>query len=119
MKKFRENATILHNAAAKRKIAANLVKKESSTQLRIFNTLFTAQNSVENDEEEEENETIQKKREKEKKLESVIQARIEQREREEAAADISIKEEEEGNGNNNQKNKTDKAEKDLFGKLKN
>uniref|UniRef100_A0A914XW84 Uncharacterized protein n=1 Tax=Panagrolaimus superbus TaxID=310955 RepID=A0A914XW84_9BILA len=115
MKKFRENAAILHNAAAKRKIAANLVKKESSSQLRIFNTLFTAQESFEN-EEAAENEVIQKRREKEKILENVIQARIEQREAEEKKERENATTTTKEDYDKIIRDKSDKNEKDLFGK---
>ena len=106
MDKFRENAQVIHNAAAKRKIAANLVKKESTTQLRIFNSLFTAEGRS-HEEEEEETEAIQKKREKEKKLESMIQARIEQREAEEKEREAL---------ENEKVMEENMEDKDLFGK---
>lgn len=79
MENFRENAQVLRNAVAKRRMAATLVRKEPRSQVRIFNTVFT----IEGSSDEEDNETRKKKKEKERILESVIQARIEQKEAEE------------------------------------
>ncbi|KAE9550450.1 hypothetical protein FO519_006340 [Halicephalobus sp. NKZ332] len=79
MEVFRENAQVLRNAVAKRRMAATLVRKEPRSQVRIFNTVFT----IEGSSDEEDNETRKKRKEKEKILESVIQARIEQKEAEE------------------------------------